>query len=76
MPLAMPIPFIYCTGKSAGYGSSALQLTERVSEIAFFLPGLVWFGLDAGQASHVQLCWLAFFVDAGSVCLLPKAATL
>ena len=37
---------------------------------------LAWFGLDAGQAFHVQLCWLAFFVDAGSVCLLPKAATL
>ena len=74
MPLAMPIPFIYCMGKTAGYGSAALQLTERVSEIAFFC--LAWFGLDAGQAFHVQLCWLAFFVDAGSVCLLPKAATL
>ena len=43
LPLAMPIPFIYCTGKTAGYGSASLQLTERVSEIAFFAwPGLVW----------------------------------
>ena len=43
LPLAMPIPFIYCMGKTAGYGSAALQLTERVSEIAFFAwPGLVW----------------------------------
>ena len=37
---------------------------------------LAWLGLGAGQAFHVQFCWLAFFVDAGRVCSLQKAATL
>ena len=36
-------PSYTARGKSAGYDSAALQLTERVSEIAFFAwPGLVW----------------------------------
>ena len=50
------------------------QRRERVSVITFFC--LAWLGLGAGQAFHVQFCWLAFFVDAGRVCLLQKAATL
>ena len=42
-------PSYTARGKSAGYGSAALQLTERVSEIAFFAwPGLVW-----TQARHL-----------------------
>lgn len=36
-------PSYTARGKSAGYGSASLQLTERGSEIAFFAwPGLVW----------------------------------
>lgn len=56
LPLAMPIPFIYCMGKTAGYGSASLQLTERVSEIAFFAwPGLVW-----TQARHFTCNFVGF----------------
>lgn len=45
--------------KTAGYGSAVLQQTERVSEIAFFLPGLVWFGRRPGISRATLLaCFL------------------